>query len=122
MSLATIRAAMATAISSSVATATVFAYPPGNPALPCVVVGWPQEWVLDPFMGAGATYVIPVEVLVAFAHDQSADADLMEFIDSVATALSTPPYAPQTVTNVGVVDIDGDRKALAGTILVAVYA
>ncbi len=130
MSLATIRAAMATLLTSGVSTATIFAYPPGNPALPCVVVGWPQEWQIATYQRGGPTYAIPVEALVAFAHDQSADADLMELLDAVVTALSSDPSlgntcddsAPLQVTNVGVVDIDGDRKALAATVVVSVLA
>lgn len=130
MSLPEVRAAMARAIDVDL-DANVYAYPPANPALPCVVVGWPQQWdlVTVQVTGMKPDYLIPVEVLVGFNHPESADGTLMALIESVVDAVQYDPtlddncdsLSCQQVTNIGVVDVDGDRKALAATILVQVY-
>lgn len=129
MTLADIRAGMGRTI-DVIDGANVYTYPPGSPALPTIVVGWPQEWTIDSYQRGGPTYVIPVEVLVAFVHAESADTTLMELLDATVAVLRADPSlgatcddsAPQQVTNIGVVDIDNDRKALAATILVTVFA
>ncbi len=128
MTLATIRAGMAVALEG--VEANVYAHLPGSPSLPCAVVGWPQEWELASYQGLPhQEYVIPVEVLVGFTHPESADDTLLTLLDDTIAALEHDPTfgftcdssSAASVVNVGVVDIDGDRRALAATVLVRVY-
>jgi hypothetical protein len=127
MSLATIRAGLATAIET--VDVNVYSFLPGSLVYPAVVVGWPETWTLGTSESNTDDYVVPVRVGVSLAHPESADVTLMELLDSVKAAIEADSslggacddLSADSVTNIGQ-NGEGDVAVLVATINVTVYA
>lgn len=96
MSLADIRAGLATALEDAGLGLRVFAYEPFQVPWPAAVIGWPQRYVPHDTFGETEAMVIPVRIEVAVKSDRAATDALNDFLElsgssSVVAAIEADP-------------------------------
>lgn len=96
MSLADIRAGLATALEEAGLGLRIFAYEPFSVPWPAAIIGWPNRYVPHDTMGATEAMVIPVRIEVSVKSDRAATDVLNEYLElsgstSVVTAIEADP-------------------------------
>lgn len=117
---------------------TVYDYRHASPTPPCAMVGWPDVWTPELYLGGGHSWsaTIPVIVLVALGTNDAADRNLSGLMEpSGASSISATLYEDSTlggtvasvalvnVTDIGVVQsADEGIQYLSATFNVEVYS
>lgn len=113
-SLGTARGNVSTTLSSAMTNANHYKRRQTNYEYPCVVVGWPQEFNVNPTQGgAERDFTLDVWVACEVTDDDSTDDLLSSLLDSAVTALQTnSAWAVQPVTDFGEQQSQDDRAVI----------